>query len=112
MRAFSAPQFARFRELTLRVPGLGDDGCWQIAHSGVLKRLKRLDLRQCDITDDGAEFLARCPDLGRLERLDIGQNRLTGIGTDMLLEVGIPLQYDSQWGEFPEMPPVEDDGFV
>jgi uncharacterized protein (TIGR02996 family) len=112
-RAFlTAPQFGRLTDLTLRVPDLADDGCREVARSGILKRLKRLDLRLCDITDDGAEALARCPELARLERLDIGQNRLTGIGTDALLELGIPVQYDSQWGEFPEMPPAGDYGFV
>jgi uncharacterized protein (TIGR02996 family) len=108
----AAPQFTRLTDLTLRVPGLDDDGCQEIVRSGILKRLKRLDLRQCNITDEGAVTLARCPDLARLERLDIGQNQLTGVGIDALLEVGIPVQYDSQWGEFPEMPPADDYGFV
>jgi uncharacterized protein (TIGR02996 family) len=111
-RFLTAPRFRRLSDLTLRIPDLGNDGCVEIARSGILKRLKRLDLRQCNLTDEGAMTLTRCPDLARLERLDVGQNQLTGVGIDALLEVGIPVQYDSQWGEFPELPPADDYGFV
>jgi uncharacterized protein (TIGR02996 family) len=108
----TAPQFGRLTDLTLRVTNRADSVCHALVGSGVLKRLKRLDLRQCNITDEGAVALAGCRDLANLERLDIGQNRLTGTGVDALLSVGIPVQYDQQWGEYPEMPPAEDYGYV
>lgn len=99
-----APQFQKLTDLTIRAQGLGDDGCEMIARSGFLRQLKSLDLRQCNITDEGATVLARSPDLLRLERLDIGANRLTLVGIEELRETGITIQWDSQFGEYPEMP--------
>lgn len=104
----TAPQFDRLTDLTLRYSQLGDAGCQEIARSGVLRRLKRLDLRNCEITDAGASGLADSPDLRRLDWLDVGGNRLTMIGVNRLEETGIRVQWDSQWGEYPDPPLGED----
>jgi len=100
LRAFlHSAFFGRLRDLTFRISSFGDQGCREIARSGVLRRLKRLDLRHCGITDEGAGFLARSPDLANLEWLDVGANRISDVGVSGLQEAEIRVQYDSQWGD-------------
>ena len=104
LRAFlHSAFFGRLRDLTLRIDSFGDHGCREIARSGILRRLRRLDLRHCRITDEGAEFLARSPDLANLEWLDVGANRLSDVGVSRLQEAEVRVQYDSQWGDYPDL---------
>jgi uncharacterized protein (TIGR02996 family) len=102
LRAFlTSPYFERLHDLSLRIGSLGDQGCREIARSGILRRLKRLDLRNCGITDEGAEALARSPDLAHLDRLDVVGNRITPMGAARLQESVIRVQWDSTWGDYP-----------
>lgn len=99
---FHSPVFAKLRHLSLRIPSHGDLFAAYLAQGEMLSRLERLNLRECDLTDEGAESLANARALKQLQKLDVGSNRLTQSGIDRLLEIGVPLQYDSQAGMFPD----------
>jgi uncharacterized protein (TIGR02996 family) len=99
---FDSPFLAQLRELSLRIPAHGDAIASHLRSSEMLSRLHRLTLRNCDLTDNGAEILAGAPALRGLQALDVGANQLTPSGIDRLLETGVPLQYDSQAGTFPD----------
>jgi Leucine Rich repeat len=85
--------------LRLRNSDLGDEGCEEIARSGILKRLKTLDLKFGRIGDLGAEALAACPDIRNLELLDVSNNRLTEAGITALQRVcgASAVKHESQY---------------
>jgi hypothetical protein len=75
---------------------MGDEGCEEIARSGILKRLKMLDLRHGRISDAGARVLAGCSDLRRLEYLDLDLNELSPDGIALVKSLGIAARVDHQ----------------
>ena len=75
---------------------MGDEGCREILHSGILKRLKMLDLRHGCITDAGLRLLLACPDVRNLESLDLGRNALTARAIRQARDAGVPLLGDDQ----------------
>jgi uncharacterized protein (TIGR02996 family) len=83
-----SPQLPNLTCLCLVRSSLGDQGCVEIARSGILRRLKELTLRYGCITDAGAEALAGCPDLRHLESLYLCDNALTPAGIERLKGTG------------------------
>jgi uncharacterized protein (TIGR02996 family) len=88
--------FPHLRHLQLRCSSMGDEGCREILHSGILKRLKMLDLRHGCITDAGLRLLLACPDVRNLESLDLGRNALTARAIRQARDAGVPLLGDDQ----------------
>jgi uncharacterized protein (TIGR02996 family) len=92
-----SPHFPALRHLHLHASDLGDEGCWDIVESGILKRLKVLDLRFGRIGDEGARILADCPDTRRLEHLSLEDNELTMTGRNLLHGLGIDVRMNAQY---------------
>jgi uncharacterized protein (TIGR02996 family) len=91
-RALRSPHLKNLTELRVHQFASGDEGCVEIASSGVLKRLEILDLSHGTLTDDGARALASCPDLPRLKKLIVTGNALTPAGVRLLRATGVPVE--------------------
>jgi uncharacterized protein (TIGR02996 family) len=93
-----SPHLGGLTHLRLQLCNMGDAGCAEIVHSGIVKRLKVLELTYGEITDEGARLLAGCPDLRNLELLDLSHNSLTEAGRQALGALPIRVRADSQFG--------------
>jgi hypothetical protein len=91
-----SPNLPQLTQLQVHLTAFGDEGCYRIIQSGILRRLKVLDIGYGDMTDEGARLLAGCPDLKQLDALVVSRNALTEQGIAALKGTGIQVVAENQ----------------